>query len=630
MEGEATQLAGAERAAFAATLAAVVGIALAAIFSVDYLPTHDGPQHIYTVHAKQHLDAPGTGYGRFLEAGHPLTAWGFAAVFGPFDRVMSWQAAYRTALAVMVLGWIFGAIVLAHTLGARRVWLGLALASASYSWTLYMGFFSFYIATAFGLWVLAFTVGSPLSSLRSRGILTALLLVQGALHIFPAILTAAVALVVWIAKTAPERRRHTLAAAIACGAPVGLLALAIVLGRDEQTTLLGRSTETWASQWSGIALGAKTLLGGPAWRAYGLGLLALGLAATALLRMRGAMNARDAVLLAAGASAAAAGFLLPLHLIGWDFFSVRFLPLALVALLLAFPLERVSGRSRTALALLCAGIAFSNQLWALDYNRELDRFAAPALRAIDAPLERSGPRLAVVMDPGLDAVVSPEDSVMPFAVPLLNLGQLYATAQGGFPADTFAISPATHQVLIRKDAPPFPPYPDRTFAIALARETAQAQQEARAKFASFAASFGTGFEDIVWFGTAEDHALLEARGFVFDHREGRLAIARFRGCPLSLELDRPPGGASTPGATLGVELGWYPLLEASQHHLLDTSNHSRIDFRGAPCGPVWLRVRDADGLHAGGASCRGADAEGRLVLRDTRDTPTVRCQLEAS
>ncbi len=621
-------LRGRERGAFALLLAASVAIALAAIFAFDYLPTHDGPQHIYAIHAKQHLGDPGNGYARFLEAGRPLTAQGFAAIFGPFDQVLSWRDAYRAALACMLLAWIFGAAVLAHVLSPQRVWLGLALGGAGFSWSLYMGFFSFYVATAFGLWVLAFAAACDFDRATSRAGLAALLLVQGWLHIFPAALTGAVALLLCVAKSAPDARLRTLLRAVPVGLPLALLALLIVMGRGEQTELLGRDASSWQSQWTGIALGAKALLGGPAWRAFGLPLLAAALLATALLRMRARLSPCDGVLIAAGVVAAVAGFAAPLHLIGWDFFSLRFLPLALACSLLAFPLEGVDERTRGFVATVCAIVALANPLWAFDYNRELDRVAKPALQALDLPLERSGPRLAVVMDPGLAAVDDPASTAMPFAVPLLNLGQLYATAQGGFPADTFAISPATHQVLIRDDAPAFPPYPDRSFVFSLAREEAEGERsDVREKFASYAASFGAGFEDVVWFGRPEDHALLEARGFTFDHREGGLAIARFMGCPLTVDFGDPPR------RELEIELGWFPLLESSGRQRVAASASGPVELIGAPCGPVWLRVRTAGEVHAGASTrsgaCRGADAEGRVVLRDTRATPNVRCELDA-
>ena len=61
-------------------LCLLAAMSLAAIWSIDYLPTHDGPQHIYTVHAANHLAEPDNGYGRFLEAGHPISAMGFVIV----------------------------------------------------------------------------------------------------------------------------------------------------------------------------------------------------------------------------------------------------------------------------------------------------------------------------------------------------------------------------------------------------------------------------------------------------------------------------------------------------------------------------------------------------------------------
>lgn len=610
--------------ALAITLAALVGIAVGAIHRVDYLPTHDGPQHIYTVHAKQHLGDVTNGYARYLEAGRPLTAQGFASVFGPLDRVMPWRSAYATTLTILLIAWILGAVWLAHRVAPARVWLGVALAGAGFSWSLYMGFFSYYVALTAGLGVLGFALAHPLDNARSRALLSALLLVQGWLHVFPAVLTAAIALGVWVVREPASNRRRVFAQAIGVGAPLGLLTALILFGRAEQSELLGRSEAGWEHRFSGFTLGLKMWLGGPAWRVYGLPITILALAGWSLWRWPTAISRRDGALFAVGSALAIASFALPLHLIGWDFFSVRFLPFAFVCLLLACPIERLGPRGRTACATLCAGFALASQLWAFDYNAKLAAEVAPALAGLDLEIERSGPRLAVVMEPGLASIEDPHAAAMPFAVPLLNLGQLYATEQGGFPADTFAISPATHQVLLREDAPPFPAHPDRAFVFALQRESKAGDAKARERYAAFAASFAGGFEDLVWYGRDDDLAMLEARGFRFDHAEGGLAVARLEGCPLALEVEAPKG------VDLEIELGWFPLLDPRQRRRLHASEAGHITFRGSPCGPVWLRVRDAAALHAGGLSCAGADGDDRLVLRDTRATPTVRCRLEAS
>ncbi len=616
-----------EHRALVGAVCALCAIALVTIWSVDYLPTHDGPQHIFTVHAKQHLGDPSNGYARWLEVGHPITAHGFAPVFGPFDRWLPWRTAYRASLSVMLLGWILGAVAFARSLDSRRAWLGVALAAASFQWSLYMGLFSFYIATAFGLWVLAYVASRRRWSTRERVIAGGLLLAQALFHVFPALLTAAAASALVGSRTPPVRRpREALAMSLAL-LPTLAIAAAVALGSAQQTQLLGRSSEAWTYQWPGLWTLGKAMTGGPAWRAWAPTLLAIVLSAVALGRFRDRLRPGDWMLLLAGGTGLVCAITLPLHLAGWDFFSVRFLPFALTCLLLAFPLEALTPRTRRGFAGGCVALAIASHLWALDYNRELDRRSAPALRGLETTVARSGPRLAVVMDPYLGRPLDDREAPMPFVVPLLNLGQLYATEQGGLPADTFAISPTTHQVLIRSDAPPFPPYPDRSFAIALRKDPSP---ELRRKLTAYVASYAAGFEDVILFGQAHDGERLLERGFEATYRADGLLLARFRGCPLAVEVDdvRHPSAADT-----RIELGWYPLLEVAQQHVLSADAATRLDFDRAPCGPVWLRVTRTSASpteREAPRTCRGADASGRLVLRDSRATPVVRCDLGTS
>ncbi|TFG95525.1 MAG: hypothetical protein E4H11_04905, partial [Myxococcales bacterium] len=89
--------AGRERGA-AAVHALVLAAMLAALWCVDYLPTQDGPQHLFSVHAAHRLDDLRLGYGRWLEPGTPITNLGFAWVYGGLEHFFVWQRALALAL----------------------------------------------------------------------------------------------------------------------------------------------------------------------------------------------------------------------------------------------------------------------------------------------------------------------------------------------------------------------------------------------------------------------------------------------------------------------------------------------------------------------------------------------------
>jgi len=156
-------------------LAALAAATLAALLSVDYLPTNDGPRHIFAIHAANHLDEPGTGYGLFFEPSYPVTSLGFQTIFGPLERWLPWRTALQLALGAMLLLWTFAAHAFARAVHPGRGWLGLALAAGAFQWSLYMGLFSFYIATATGLFVLAVAFGPSPWTGRRRAVLCALL-----------------------------------------------------------------------------------------------------------------------------------------------------------------------------------------------------------------------------------------------------------------------------------------------------------------------------------------------------------------------------------------------------------------------------------------------------------------------
>jgi hypothetical protein len=319
--------------------------------------------------------------------------------------------------------------------------------------------------------------------------------------------------------------------------------------------------------------------------------------------------------------------------------------MALCCLMLVLPLERLGspGWYGAAAAALVA-LALASTLWAVGYNRELGARSAPALAGLEADLRRSGARLPMVMDPLLGRPLADADARVPYAVPLLNLGQIYATEQGGMPAHTFAVSRPTHHVLLRDDPPRrFPAYPSRTYPLLLAREGAGAGTPLRRKLTTFVASHGVEFEDVILWGLPADAELLLERGYVADWRRDGLMLAHFEGCPVRLAIETGSAGAQdarVPDAYL-VELGWYPLLEVARRYQVRRRSEGeaesgaaqhplQLPLHGSPCGPVWIRVSavaDRRGAPEQEWGCRGADAEGRLVVRDTRATPELRCSL---
>jgi hypothetical protein len=329
---------------------------------------------------------------------------------------------------------------------------------------------------------------------------------------------------------------------------------------------------------------------------------------------------------------------LPLDLRAWDFFSVRFIPMGVCCLVAAIPLERVTAASwKRALVGALLLYATAGMLWALHYNRELDERSEDALSGLQADLPRNGPRLPIVLDPQLGRPYQDREADMPYSLPLWNLGQLYATSQGGLVPHVFAVNERIHHVVYREgweESYPSSPARIRTGGLELEKPEYRGDVNRRSALTTYAGIFGTAYQDIILWGRPEDGDLLINRGYVPEWRQGGLVIARFEGCPLALTL---PASVGREGAIV-VEMGWYPLWDGARRFRVSTTTELRepvvIPLDHAPCGAVWLRVS----LDAGAGReppadvrfCEGSDSEGRLVVPSTRATPVVHCALPVS
>jgi hypothetical protein len=603
-------------------------LAVASVWSVDYLPTHDGPQHIFSVHAAHRLDESTTGYGRFLAPNVPLTNHGFAMLFAPFDAWLPWRTATRIALSCMVLLWCAGTFLLVRAIEPRRAWIGVGLAALAFQWSLYMGLFSFYVATAFGLCVLAAALApEPWSRARS-GAVACLLFAQALMHVVPAAISGGALLALAAARAAHGDRLRALVRRALVGAPAACLAaVMIAAGFEDLAREANGTAEDWLPARTPLWSLAGCFAGGPAWRAWFPPLLALS-APLLAWRFRRTRSGTDLGLLIAGATLLAIVVVAPLHLRSWDFFSVRFLPMALCCLALAWPVEHLPSRGLRGLASAALAIwAIAASGWAFAENRALASRAADALAGLDADLVRDGPRLPIVLDPFLGQPQRARQAAMPFAVPLANLGQLYATAQGGYAPHSFALNWQIHPVLLRDEARrTFPPTVDRTYAWDLVKPAFAHDRELREAITTYLAAIGTRYQDVILWGRPEDAERLIGLGYEPQFRRGGLLLARFRGCPLTLHF---PATAPPPAGAV-VELGWLPVWHVTHRYAVDklppdASGRRAMPLATPPCGGVWLRLVDAAG--AGSFECEGADAEGRLHVASIRATPEVECRV---
>lgn len=279
--------------------ALVLSLALAvAVAWVDYLPTNDGPQHIFAAYLQGHLHQPGMGWDRYLDHGALITGSGFVSLLGFLDRLLPWRLAFRVGITLAALCWAWSVLALAVATGSRRRWLGLLGFATALQWQFYMGLFSCYLATAVGFLVLALAFRDGLQRRDRLLLLTALFAIEAWLHIVPATFTGLALIAFALLSLDRGNRKSRLARALTASTPaalIGVMAIALAGGKD-QLSRYGVSP----SLVERMVLLGRAFVSGPAWRAWPVTLLALGAGAWAVVRWRAHDDARIRALTLAG------------------------------------------------------------------------------------------------------------------------------------------------------------------------------------------------------------------------------------------------------------------------------------------------------------------------------------------
>lgn len=590
-------------------------LAGAAVLVPPYLPTNDGPEHVFSSHAAQRLDDPSLGYGKHLKLGTTFSQAGFGHLLALFEAFLPWRLALRVVLAFMVLLWAWGVVTLAAAVaGRRRLWLGLVGFAAAVQWVLYMGFFPFYLSSGFGLYVLALAFMRDRWDLRWRLLLSAALTIQTFLHPVPALSSVVVLGAVVVTRT-PMRQLAGEAARLALMVlPVGLVVLA------STGPAPGNASGFWLMPAGERALLAmKMFVSGPLWRWAPLPAAAVTGAALCLVHKCWRKERKQGALLLAGLLFALLATQAPYHIPNWNFFHMRFSPLAVVLLVLLLPVERWSRPLRVAgLGLLLTYAAASNA-WALGYNLRLYRASEDLLSGLDVPLRRSGVRLPLIIEPRAGEPQAFLERAIPACLANWNTGALYAVAQGGVPAFGFAESETLHELVWRWPVGQGlrPPRPARGFEHWLSEPALLALPGGRKAAVTRLLAYAPYYEDVIFYGRPEEVAWLHERRFDIDYEKAGLAIARFHACPATLAVEPGPAGHHA----AFVEFGWTPASQPAQSLRLPAmpgAHTAREIPFVSPCGDVWFRVffdENGDGARStGDTACVEADPTGGLGL----------------
>jgi hypothetical protein len=243
---------------------------------------------------------------------------------------------------------------------------------------------------------------------------------------------------------------------------------------------------------------------------------------------------------------ALAGAFLPLHIPGWQYFSTRFVPLAVLLAIAVVPLERLaspSGVRWSSIAIFVCSAAWL--VTSYPFHRRLADTATAALRGLEAPVTRHEVWLPFILDPFNGLAMDPTASEVPYLAPLLHIGALYATVHGGIIPFTFASSPATCPFQVRPLGLPARPLPDPTLVWnVIDSDPFHKDPVFRHGFEDDLANYAMYYEGVLLVGAEpSDIAHWKARGFLSEWQGDSVFLGHFEPC--AVDVVTTPSSAPT-------------------------------------------------------------------------------------
>lgn len=571
-----------------AALAVTFVLGLSTLWCVDYLPTNDGPQHIFLGHVENLYSDPSTIYGRQFVPQVQFAARGFALWWTPLEPLLGFRDATRVVLSLFY-SWTFaGYVLLVHALGRPRRWLALFGSGVALCWPLYMGLLPYYAGLGIGLLILGFVARRATLDRRAALVVGAGLVVQFVHHAFSVVPTVLFLCILVLVKSEKTERRATLLRLGLSVLPAGLGLLSLVVFRPSH--MAGPQELHWEPLLRRALIVPRVLWsGGPATRWLGNALVLAGFIAS-IARFRRVDRTERAYILCAW-TAAALLVTLPIVIPGWQFLNVRFAVFFVAFTLPLVPLEKLRRPALEGALCALSAVCFIGSAFA--FHRSLRAACADDLAGLSLPIKRSGFRFPLVLDPFCGLPRDATQSPVPFLGPARALAGLYATAQGGTIPNAFANVFAIHPFRAREGEGglhvPIPEEETLRFGEELSRLDDPA---ARLHELQTVAIFGQSYEDVLVFGGSEgDLAVLGELGFRPKFRAGAFAMLELEPCKIEVAIeDHARASVITVGGGLGgrQEITWEHRAKpgpATAGGEIVSPVSQRL------CGPGWIRVR---------------------------------------
>ncbi len=607
-------------------LAALSMMLVGSLFAVPYLPTNDGPEWVFASHVENHYGDPGTVYREIFIPALQFASRGFGTVYGPLEAWLGWQRGLQVALGAVALVAAWGFVALVYAVDPRRWPLALLGFPLALSWTFYMGFWSFHLASGLGLFAVALAVRLREPTGLQRAALAALLLLVAVMHVFAAVLSGACVLGVAVAAV-PGRRAREARLVMLTGLPaMGVLLACVLVSRGLVAAPLASGFDRFSFR-DVLTMLPRTLLPGPLVRALIASAVVLLAAAAALTRSVSCeTRGVDRGLGFVAALLLLATLVAPFQIPGWQAFSERFAFFGAAMALATIPLERLGhGATRAVAAALFAGAAAS---LASSYglHRRLAALCPDAIAGLTADVHTTGDLLPVTIRatelPTYDRV----RAEVPLLSPLLHMATLYAVAHGGTSAYYFTGGPAVYPFELRPGTPHARiPDLERTMR-AFASDAFHHDLAYRRQVDSEMAMFGVVHATVVVLGALpEDVALFRDRGFVMDWSRGAAFVAHFEPCAIDLVAT----GDATASVSIDLRVGELRVLEGMEA-AAEARDDGLVHFTvpGSPCGTVDVRAHWGARADGHEPTCRNANSRGEVTGHITHRSGRVRCDLQ--